>query len=330
MPVPGATGNHDWIGRVPAAARPRLVDPATGQIVNANNRLVASGRADAVVGEWEPALRARRIEALLGDRKGLTAADFHAMQADRHSTLAEDMLPHLLRAAHGPAPDLLRAMAAWDRTMAADRPEPLAFAAWYDELATALYADELGPLFAAYRGQRPDFVSLVLEERTVWCDDVATPEVETCAERIALAWERAVERVSARHGTDWRRWRWDGAHRVEMRHEPLARIPLLGRLFRLVVPRGGDGSALDVAHYRAEPDGGFVTRAGPSYRMVVDLAAPEEAAFVAATGQSGHVLSRHWRDLTDLWATDRYVPMRPAGDAIRHRLVLDPAAHRQP
>jgi penicillin amidase len=330
MPVPGATGQHDWVGRLPAAARPRLVDPADGQIVNANNRLVAPGRMDAVVGEWEPALRARRIEALLGDRAGLTAAEFRAMQADRHSTLAEDMLPHLLRAARGPAPDLLRAMAAWDRVMAADRPEPLAFATWYDELAVALYADELGPLFAAYRGQRPDFVRLALEERTIWCDDIATPEIETCEGRIALAWERAIERVSARHGADWRRWRWDAAHHVEMRHEPLARIPVLGRLFRLVVPRGGDGSSLDVAHFRPEPDGAFVTRAGPSYRMVVDLGAPEEAMFVAATGQSGHPLSRHWRDLTDLWAADRYVPMRPAAEAIRHRLVLDPAELGQP
>lgn len=330
MPVPGADGRHDWIGRVPAAGRPRLADPLSGQIVNANNRLVAPGRGDAVLGEWEPALRARRIETLLGDRDGVTAAAFRAMQADQHSTLADDMLPHLLRASRAPAPDLLGALAAWDRVMAADRPEPLAFAAWYDELAAALYADELGPLFAAYRGLRPDFVRLVLEERPVWCDDVATAEIETCAARIALAWTRAVERLAARHGADWRRWRWDAAHRVEMHHEPLSRIPFLGRLFRLVVPRGGDGSSLDVAHYRRESDGTFVTRAGPSYRMVVDLGAPQESGFVAATGQSGHFLSRHWADLTALWATHRYLPMQLAAEAAEHRLVLAPPMQRQP
>ena len=97
---------------------------------------------------------------MLGDANDLDLARFAAMQNDLRSTLADDFLPFLLEAAAGDdaAPDLIEALRGWDRRMVADRPEPLAFAAWYDALALAIYADELGPLFTAYRGLRPDFM----------------------------------------------------------------------------------------------------------------------------------------------------------------------------
>lgn len=328
FPVDGADGRGDWIGMIPYIALPRLTEPRHGQIVNANNRLVDETYPFLIARDWDPGLRARRIEALLADRTGLTAADFAAMQADQHSTLADDMLPHLLAAgaARQTMPALLEALSAWDRTMAADRPEPLAFAAWYHELAAALYADELGPLFEAYRGQRADFVALVLGERQVWCDDVDTVPVETCAERVGLAWQRAAAGLAAAYGGDWRDWRWGTAHRLEMSHEPFGRLPLLGGLYSLGLKRGGDGSTVDVASYRAGPDGvSFTSRSGPSYRMVVDLAAPERSLFVAATGQSGHPLSPYWSDLTTVWAAGRHIPMRHAIQAIRHQLILQPA-----
>jgi penicillin amidase len=62
--------------------------------------------------------------------------------------------------------------------------------------------------------------------------------------------------------------------------------------------------------------------------MLVDLADPEASLFVAATGQSGHPLSPHWRDLTALWAQGMYAPMRrDSGPGRSRRLVLHaPAA----
>ena len=329
-PVPGWDGQADWIGMIPFAVLPRTGDPPSGQIVNANNRLVGPDYPYLITADWDPALRARRIETMLDGAAGLDLARFAAMQNDVHSTLADDFLPFLLRAVEGDAtaPGLIAALRTWDRRMAADRPEPLAFAAWYDALAEAVYADELGPLFSAYRGIRPDFMRRVLRERPVWCDDIATPAVETCDERIRLAWSRAVGGLEAGWGGDWRGWRWGQVHRSVMRHRLMERLPVVGALFRIELPADGDGSTVDVAHY---PGGGgpeaFLSSTGPSYRMLVDLADPEASLFVAATGQSGHPLSPHWRDLTALWAEGRYASMRRAVDAVpARRLVLSPAA----
>jgi penicillin amidase len=326
LPVPGWDGKADWIGAIPFALLPRIEDPPSGQVVNANNRLVGPDYPYLIAVEWDPALRARRIEAMLGGAHGLDLGRFAAMQNDLRSTLADDFLPFLLEAAAtGDAgADLMEALGAWDRRMLADRPEPLAFAAWYEALAEAVYADELGPLFADYRGLRPDFMRRVLQRRQIWCDDIGTAAIESCDERIVLAWREAIQRLRAQRGQDWRAWRWGEAHRTVMRHRLTERLPALGALFRIELPGDGDGSTLDVGHYRG--GGGidaFVSSTGPSYRMLVDLADPEASLFVAATGQSGHPLSPHWRDLTALWAQGAYVPMRRAsGPGTSRRLLL--------
>ncbi|HMR30261.1 MAG TPA: penicillin acylase family protein [Geminicoccaceae bacterium] len=324
LPVPGWDGAADWIGTIPFEALPRTVDPPSGQIVNANNRLVGPDYPYLVTADWDPALRARRIEAMLAGQGGLDLQRFAAMQADIRSTLADDFLPFLLAAApEDTAPELIEALAGWDRLMSADRPEPLAFAAWYDALAVAIYADELGPLFEAYRGLRPDFTRLALTGRQIWCDDVATPEIESCGQRVALAWRMAVAEMRKQWGEDWRARRWGEAHRIVMRHRLMESLPLLGRLFGIDLPGSGDGSTVNVAHY---PGGGgpraFHGSTGPSYRMLVDLADPESSLFVAAGGQSGHPLSEHWKDLTELWAVGSYVPMRRTVEAMAGRVLI--------
>ena len=141
-----------------------------------------------------------------------------------------------------------------------------------------------------------------------------------------MAWSRAVARLGGEHGSDWRNWRWADAHRTVMRHRLTDRLPVLGGRFRIELPGQGDPSTVSVAHYRGG-DGPrpFDSSTGPSYRSLVDLGDPESSLFVAATGQSGHPLSPHWRDLTALWAEGRYVPMRRATPAQEvRRLVLRP------
>ena len=61
-----------------------------------------------------------------------------------------------------------------------------------------IYADELGPLFDAYRGLRPQFLRRVLTERAVWCDDVATPAREGCCPRVARGTSRSRASATAR------------------------------------------------------------------------------------------------------------------------------------
>jgi penicillin G amidase len=313
LPVPGWTGEHDWRGLVPFEELPHAVSPPDGRLLNANNRIVGDHYPHLITRHWPPALRARRIAELL-EATPHDLADSMAMQQDEVSLLARDFVPLFLELVDGQELDgraalAARMLAGWDGTMAADRPEPLIFAAWYEQVRRHVYADELGPLFEDMRGLRPAFLMRALTERRVWCNDVDTVRVETCGERVAAALLAALDQLEALHGDDMASWRWGAAHRVEMDHEVLRFLPVIGRLAGIGFESGGHGSTLNALHTTGDAGRPFVSRMGPTLRMVVDLAEPERSRFIATTGQSGHPLSRHYRDHAQLWREGAYLPM---------------------
>ncbi|HEX6010282.1 MAG TPA: penicillin acylase family protein, partial [Geminicoccaceae bacterium] len=96
LPVPGWTGEHDWLGTIPPGELPRQVRPVGGLLLNANNRLVGDDYPYLLTHDWEPTLRASRLQALLGDARALDADRFAAVQLDVVSPLAQGFLPYLL------------------------------------------------------------------------------------------------------------------------------------------------------------------------------------------------------------------------------------------
>ncbi len=331
-PVPGWTGEHDWIDVIPADALPKRLDPEDGILINANNRMVPPDFPFLITAIWEPPYRARRIETLLGggshDLESLAR-----IQLDRFSLLADMFLPLLIESApiDDRAAALIERLRSWDRVMRADAPEPLIFAAWYRAFTRGIYADELGPLFHAYWGIRPLFVERVLDERRIWCDDVETAPVEDCLTIAAKALGEALDDLAGRFGEDPDAWRWGEAHPAFMDHPVLGGVPVLGRVFNIERPIGGDSVTVNVAHYAVGNERRpFAGTQGVSYRGLYDLADLDRSRFVAATGQSGHPLSPHYRDLADLWAAGETVSM--ARDPASHlddalgRLVLRPRA----
>ena len=329
-PVPGWTGEHDWIDHVQSDALPMRADPADGQLINANNRVVPEDYPHLITAIWEPPHRARRIEALIGD--GVHDLDsFAAIQLDQLSLLAQDVLPHLLETS--PSGDRAKAaigkLAGWDRVMREDAAEPLIFAAWYRAFTRLIYQDELGPLFGAYWGIRPLFIERVLTERQVWCDDQATETVETCAQLAAAALDLALDDLAGRYGDDPAAWRWGAAHPATMSHPVLDTVPVLRDIANIVQPVGGDSVTVNVGHYALHDEASpFASIQGASYRGLYDLADLDRSRFIAATGQSGHPLSAHYRDLTELWAAGETISMIRDPDVYaagaEGRLVLRP------
>jgi penicillin G amidase len=322
-PVPGWTGEYDWDGWIPFDALPRALDPASGVLFNANNRVVPPDYPYLLTADWEAPYRARRLSQLLA-QGAFGPTQFAAMQADLRSLLAQDLLPIMLDAAPGGL-EAARArvrLAAWDRTMRADAPEPLIFAAWYRELSRLIYADELGDMFDGFWHVRPQFMERILTRRQIWCDDVRTDPVETCAQLAATALDLALRDLAGRFGADPAVWRWGDAHPARMRHPVFAEQPLLDLLFSIEVPTGGDSVTVDVGHFDPRDElRPFASTHAPTYRAIYELTNLEDSRFVTATGQSGNPLSRHYRDLTRLWAAGRSVPIRRDGASYRQGAI---------
>jgi penicillin amidase len=246
------------------------------------------------------------------------------MQGDVVSLAVRELLPRFIAAR--PDHEAVKRLAAWDGSMSAERAEPLIMAAWWREFARALYADELGDAFRANWSPRAVFINNVLSGQRHWCDNVRTPQVESCDRLLAESLDKALEDLRRRYGDDWK---WGAAHPARHRHVPFGRQPWLARVFDIRVPSAGDAytinaGATDMSD-EAEP---FANRHGPSLRMISDLADPQASVFIHSGGQSGNPLSPHYRDFAPAWARGDYVPMisarrRLEADGVQ-RLVLTP------
>ena len=338
VPVAGWTGENDWAGFIPFDALPRSLNPGSGAIVTANNRIVPDDYPWLLTRDWAPGYRARRIAGLIEETPRHTLESFRAMQADVTSPAARELVDILRRAE--PVGEIARRardlIAVWDGGMNEDRPEPLIFAAWRRALARLVYGDELGDLFGAMAGPRPLFLRWVLigegtdwGEGARWCDDVATPEAENCAGRVSLALDEAARELAARYGDDPADWRWGEAHYADIAHPLFRRIPLLDRISGLRPANGGDHYTINAAGYspgnREQP---YVQNHGPVFRAVYDLADLDRSLFIIAIGQSGNPLSPHYADLADAWHANQPFEIPTSRDEIERtaaeHLVLTP------
>ncbi|NBS45245.1 MAG: penicillin acylase family protein, partial [Acetobacteraceae bacterium] len=140
LPRPGWDGAAGWDGFLPFAAKPHVENPASGVIVNANNRVAPAEHPAFLSRDWHGDWRFRRIGAGLAAQAQHAPADFAALQMDRFSLFAAETLPafRALAPMEGAAGQALALLQAWDGEMAAARPEPLIFHATLRRFGAAL------------------------------------------------------------------------------------------------------------------------------------------------------------------------------------------------
>jgi len=115
------------------------------------------------------------------------------------------------------------------------------------------------------------------------------------------------------------KWRWGAAHIARFDHPMLRFIPYIRDWLGLSAAPGGDGETVARAAFRQSA---FTAVHGAGLRSVMDLATPDGAFAVIATGQSGHPFSRHWSDMLPLWQQGRLLPLHaPEGEGGRISLT---------
>ncbi len=296
FPADGASGTADWVGEASGGALPTIVAPASGHLLNGNERTAPPDFPVFMGRDWPGSWRADRIRALLDAAPRHDVAGFTRMQVDTTSAFAQAVLPLLLARPLRPAPGSLSARAlallgGWDGAMEADRPQPLVFNAWVQRFMV----DALGRGgISGGAGPWEDVVALLLSPAgSAWCGGDCTPTLQR-------ALDEASREVAAGQGPDPLAWRWGVAHHAVFENAFLQAIPLLGRLGRREVAVPGDDSTL----FRGGSGllGDFQSRHGGAYRGVYDLSDPERSRFVVAPGQSGNWLSPLAWNLVQDWA----------------------------
>ncbi len=323
-PSPGWEPRFDWQGYVPYAEVPRSIDPASGVLVTANNRIVASDFPHHLTYEWFAGYRAQRIRQMIDARERHDVASSRAMQADVLSLPARELMAVMssaqpLTAAGRDALDRLRT---WDGSMSTDRPEPLLFHAWRRELAMRVFEDDftdLAPEFVAGADTTRSLLHVLTGRKLArdWCDDRRTAKrFETCAALMSESLDAAVARLTEASGRDVAGLRWGDEHRAAAEHRPFSSVPVLSRLFELGVRYPGDTFTVNAGALSNRSDTPYLTRHAASLRAIYDLGAPTASLWVQSTGQSGNPLSEYYASMLPLWRDVQYLSMGGApGDA---------------
>ena len=158
----------------------------------------------------------------------------------------------------------------------------------------------------------PVFIERVYRDvggAAAWCDVKQTTAKESCAEMARLALDDALIELEARYGPRLESWRWGDAHQALHLHQTLGSVPVLRHLvnIRQSTP-GGDHTLLrgQMPGHGPEP---YLNVHAAGFRAVYDFSDPDSSVFIIATGESGHLLSRHYDDLAAIWRRSEYVPM---------------------
>jgi penicillin amidase len=338
-PMPGWDSRYDWRGWVASTDMPHVLDPPEGFIVTANQEVQPSGTGPFLTYDWDYGYRAQRIRDLLSPQIAaghkLTVSDMAAIQNDQHSPYADMLVPSLL-AVHltGFDADGQRLLATWDRTMSPDSAAAAYFAAVWNNLLRLTFADDLPADHGPDGGSRWLEVvrSIIDDPSSSWWDDRTTPGiVEGRDDVLTRAMVAARAQLTAELGSWTSDWRWDKLHVVAPQHPVLgsAGIPSLvrGRVNPPARGVGGGTSSVDATAWDAST-GTFGVDAGPSMRMVVDLADLNSSTWVNLTGTSGHPASNHYADQLDAWANGRTFPWpftaAATGADAAERLTLQP------
>jgi penicillin amidase len=190
VPEPGWTGTGGWTRFMSAAELPREINPPSGFIVTANNRIVGNAFPVPIRADYDLPERAERIWEMVRRDSAATAATVAREEVDVVNVFLRRVAPIAARAARdGGHTDVAARLDRWDGTMDPDRTEPTIVWSWYRAVQALAYDDE-SPW---YRPSGP--LHRWLEAgASPWFDDVRTPEHED----LPTLARRAMDSVLAR------------------------------------------------------------------------------------------------------------------------------------
>ncbi len=322
FPVPGWLAKYDYAGWAQGEQLAYSYDPPGGILANGNNLMIEPGVPGFVTEGVDAAqgYRHDRIVELLEATPRHDETSFRAIQADVQSPRAKLFRQPMvddLKGGHfeGLAQRALAELEAWNGQATPDEVGPTLFFATYREAMELALADELSPrgvrFFLAQRYSTNAMDQwLGSPEHVVW-DDTRTPQKETRADVLRVAFARAVEDLRKTLGDDPKTWKWGRVHVMRPMH-PFGSKSALDSLVNLEpTPAAGELDSVWKSHFDLGSEKTpFKAVAGPVYRLVADLADLDHAHWVIDTGTSGWPKSPHYGDQYEAWRKGELVPMR--------------------
>jgi penicillin amidase len=301
VPVDGASGDFEWDGFIPFDQLPAFYNPPRGWIVTANQNPFPENYPYRVSGEFGAPYRSRQIRDRLLARSGWKPQEMLDVEKDVYSGFLKFLAARIVAAydRKKPAkPELAGAVTllrSWNGQMEKQTPAPLVITLAYDQLRTAAVHAAWPAAPDIYRPyMAPAAIQRILESggRGFFPDE---------DDALLQALAGALEEGRKTQGSNLARWDYGRFNLLTIKHPVGSQLPVVGPYFN-IGPVEMSGSSTTVKQTSVS--------LGPSMRFIADLGNWDGSLNNVDIGESGQILSRHYKDQWDAYYAGRSFPMQ--------------------
>jgi len=199
----------------------------------------------------------------------------------------------------------------WNGGHALDAKGPVVYYKLLYTIMENAMADELGQAdftaFVSTHLMKRTTAVFIPNDASLWWDDTTTQDVRETRRSIFIkSFDRAVEELNVQLGRDTEGWQWGKAHTIEHGHL-LGRKKPLDKFFNVgPFPIMGGNEVINNQGFKLNKDGQYKVAFGPALRILLDFADFENSISINPTGQSGHILSRHYDDQAEMFNSGEF------------------------
>ena len=325
----------DQITYLDFSENPQGINPSCNYVYSANNQ------PDSIAGILYPGYylpedRAKRIVNLLEAKNDFTQQDVLKMITDVTSSTTPSIIKNILSELNEQElsaieKEAFKALQKWDGSYHLTDIAPAIYNRFLYEFLVRTYKDEMGSSFQQFINtplQRNMNAVQLSRDISVWWDDILTKDKkETKKDIVRLSYKEAILFLEKQLGGEVSKWTWNRVHTLEHKH-PIGKIAALRKYFNVgPFPINGGSEVINNLSFKLDSTGYYKVTSGPSTRRVVDFSNVENAKSIIPTGQSGNILSRHYKDQSEKFNTNEFVPMLLNKEAIQNsedKLLLVP------
>jgi penicillin G amidase len=317
----GSKSAQECKGFYPFEKNPRCINPPQGFIYSANDwpqDLNALQNKDSASGElwypgyYKPQYRADRIQKLLNQSNDWTLDKMKTVMTD-HVSDADSALMQIWYAAIKDHPELMNnselqeylQLMNWNGSYDPLNPSPVLFNRMLYLYLHGAMADELGPerfriLLETHQIQRTQLI-LAKQDSSIWWDNITTTQKESKNDILYQAYKQSIKALQEEFGPNFKLWNWKKCLSLELKH-PLGEVALFKPFFNIgPYPVHGGNETILQSGFKLDSSGHYNAFFGSQMRIMVDFAHTDSALNITPSGQSGHLMSKHYQDQASLY-----------------------------
>jgi penicillin amidase len=323
FPVPGWTGEHEWVGEIPFEEMPRQINPSNHYLNTSNNMIVSNDFPYYINATGTP-YRGQRVKELLLKNNNHNLKTFSEIQMDTFSIpgLRLKKRLSLIKTTSENGEKTKALLNSWNGDLSSD-----SLGSIYEIVRWRIHVNILNPIRDAMLGVKPAEDSLRVHMTAIEnliCEndnsifDLDILPFENWDDCLIQCLDESGEFLTHKFGNDPENWKWGNIHNIIFRHgngrkEPEASLLNVGPFS---VP--GSGDTICNFNHTSGPD--FRATSMPSFRQIIDLSDFSKSVFIIPPGNSGDQSSPHYNDNVAKYFAGEYNPLLWNSDDIENNI----------